>query len=56
MDDDQHLKRTIICQICGFIGLNGDLVASASSPRLCCPKCGWHEIKYLVHDAPARDS
>ncbi len=56
MDDDQHLKRPIICQTCGFIGLNGDLIASDRSPHLHCPKCGGHEIEYLVHDAPSQVS
>ncbi len=55
MNEDQHLKRTIVCQICGFIGLNGDLVASDGSPYLHCPKCGGRNLKYFVHDAPSRE-
>ncbi len=50
MDRNQHLKRPVSCDDCGWIGINGELIAK---DVLRCPKCDGNNIQYFVADAPA---
>lgn len=49
MDDNQHLRRSMYCDNCDWIGISGELIAR---DKLRCPKCDSERVKYLVADAP----
>jgi Zn finger protein HypA/HybF involved in hydrogenase expression len=50
-DDNQHLKRSMYCDDCPWVGISGELIAR---DKLRCPKCDSANVKYLVADSPER--
>ncbi len=49
MDGNEHLRRSIYCNDCPWIGISGDLIAR---DKLRCPKCDSDRVTYLVAGAP----
>jgi rRNA maturation endonuclease Nob1 len=41
-----HLHWPVVCTVCNWTGVNGELIASAHKPKPCCPQCGSMEINY----------